>query len=178
MSLENSILIQYNNLTFQLEYRIDREGNIYTPWRQWHQMYQHTNRNGYKELYLYLANGQRKCFKVHRLMMNSFVPLENSEAMQVNHINGIKSDNKLENLEWVTRSENLIHAFQTGLEPKPQGEKNPNHKLTEQEVVQICMAIKDGRKLQDIADQFKVTKGTISHIKNKRTWRNITGELL
>lgn len=86
-------------------------------------MYQHTNKNGYKELYLYLASGQKKCFKVHRLMMNSFVPLENSEAMQVNHINGIKGDNKLENLEWVIHSKNLIHAFQTGLETKPQGEK-------------------------------------------------------
>lgn len=174
MSLENSILIQYNNLIFQLEYRIDKDGNIYTPWREWHQMYQHSNRQGYKEIYLYLANGQRKCFKVHRLVMNSFKPIENSDLLQVNHINGVKNDNRLENLEWVTRSENILHAFQTGLEAKPKGEKNSNHKLTEKEVILICNEIKAGKTLSAIAKQFNVTKGTISHIKNKRTWKDIT----
>ncbi|MCM1217913.1 MAG: HNH endonuclease [Lachnospiraceae bacterium] len=81
-------------------------------------------------IYLCLMDGTRKCFKVHRLVMNTFCPIENSEELQVNHINGHKDDNRLENLEWCTRSENLIHAFKTGLEERPKGEKNPRHKLT------------------------------------------------
>lgn len=174
MSLENSIPIKYNNLKFRLNYTVDKEGNIYTPWREWHQMYQHSNKAGYKELYLYLEDGRRKCFKVHRIVMNTFSPAEDSENLQVNHINGIKYDNRLENLEWVTRSENLLHVFRTGLEEKPKGEKNPNHKLTEKEVILICEKLKKGATLMSLAIEFGVSKSTISAIKNKRVWKNIT----
>lgn len=73
---------------------------------------------GYKQVYLYL-NGKSKHSPIHRMVAESFIdnPL-NKE--QVNHKNGIKDDNRLENLEWVTRSENTKHAIKMGLLTPPE----------------------------------------------------------
>jgi hypothetical protein len=73
--------------------------------------------DGYLVVDLY-KNGNGKSYKVHRLVVISFLEnIENKKA--VNHKNGIKNDNTLENLEWCTNSENEIHAHKIGLK-KPQ----------------------------------------------------------
>lgn len=58
--------------------------------------------------------GKRETVKLHRLVLITFVGNPDNKA-EVNHKNGIKSDNRLSNLEWVTRSENQQHAFKNGL---------------------------------------------------------------
>lgn len=69
--------------------------------------------NGYYFIFLY-KKSERKFFKINRLVAVAFIPnLENKP--QVNHINGIKTDNRVENLEWVTARENINHALNTGL---------------------------------------------------------------
>jgi hypothetical protein len=71
------------------------------------------NKWGYAGVSLY-KNGQGKRFQVHRLVAIAFI--ENAEnKLQVNHKNGVKTDNWVENLEWATPSENLKHAFKIGL---------------------------------------------------------------
>lgn len=109
-SLSRRILSK-NNSTAIIKDRILKQGNS----------------RGYKRVLL-LKNRYRKMMSVHRLVANTFIdnPLNKT---QVNHINGVKSDNQLSNLEWVTPSENKIHAFKIGLET-PQwkgvyGKENP-----------------------------------------------------
>lgn len=70
---------------------------------------------GYNRVCLVDADGKRNYMSVHRIVMMTFRG-ENTEKVQVNHINGIKDDNRLENLEWVTQSENMLHAYALGLE--------------------------------------------------------------
>lgn len=69
-----------------------------------------TNESGYV-LATLCVDGRKKQFRVHRLVLMAFSPNALESNLDVNHINGIKSDNRLENLEWVTRSENHIHRY-------------------------------------------------------------------
>ena len=72
-----------------------------------------TDKNGYKRVSLY-KNQKMYNKQIHRLVAESFIPNPNN-LPQVNHINGNKSDNRVENLEWVTSSQNIIHAYKKEL---------------------------------------------------------------
>jgi hypothetical protein len=69
-------------------------------------------------------NGVRKYYSIHRLVAIAFIPNPN-KLPQVNHINGIRNDNRVENLEWCTAQHNIQHSFDIGLAVAKKGKDSP-----------------------------------------------------
>lgn len=109
---------------------------------------------------------------VHRLIAAAFIPNPENKP-QVNHINGIKNDNRIDNLEWCTLSENRIHAYRTGLQNglSRRGEKCNFSKLTEKQVIDIRKSYVKGKTTnKSIAEIYGVSVECISNITSKKSW--------
>lgn len=121
-----------------------------------------------------LSNGKEKFFNVHRLVAKAFIPNPLNKPF-VNHINGDRKDNRVKNLEWVTESENTIHAFKTGLMKGQIGEINPRVKLTEKKVREIRFIHKTGiLSVKEFCSIYKVKKSTIGAIVSYTNWKHIS----
>ena len=107
---------------------------------------------GYKKVELY-KDGKRKSFKVHRLVAIAFIPNPDNKP-EVNHIDGNKINNNIDNLEWVTSSENTIHAYETGL--------SPNKK--ELDEIRIIELYNKGTSKEEISRIFDVSNVVIARI--------------
>lgn len=155
------------------------------------------DRDGYLKINL---RGQvRKNFFIHHLVLLAFVG-QCPEGKEVNHKNGIKNDNRLDNLEYVTHKQNIEHCLRTGLYPhgerngrktKPEsfrnvqlhnylklnpelarGEKNPSSKLTNSQVQEIRQLYKEGGIThRQLATKYSVSKSTITAILTGVNWR-------
>lgn len=130
------------------------------------------NKEGYRSVVLTKGHQLDKTFAVHRLVSITFIPNPKNKET-VNHINGIKSDNRVENLEWNTRSENILHAFRTGLKDQ-HGDRHHQNKLMAKDVLEIRRKFIPrvyGRK--KLAKEYGVTTHTIKSIVRKQIWTTI-----
>jgi hypothetical protein len=113
--------------------------------------------------------GESKNFKIHRLVMLAFV---GESDLQVNHKNGIKADNRLENLEYCTASENTIHAYKNGLKKVLKGEKHGQSKLTRACAERIKYG-HQGMTQREIAKIYGIAQQLVSIIRSGKNWKHI-----
>lgn len=150
---------RYNN-----KYSITEEGKI---WSNSTNQFLKTkiNKLGYEEIRLGLGRKNKGTHTIHRLVAETYLPNPNNYR-EVNHKNGIKTDNRLENLEWTTRSENMKHAIRTGLKVLKRDLEHPAAKLSLEQIKQIVPKI-DGRygTLSRIAREYGVSVSLLSLIK-------------
>jgi len=134
---------------------------------------------GYLRTMLKHDNGKISTIKVHRIIAMTF--LDNPENKEtINHKNGIKTDNRVINLEWSSRSENCKHAFDTNLNSN-KGQNNPASSLTDKEVIEIRNNYQYGRKSRhdggftkkQIADKYNTTFATIKQIIQGKSWKHL-----
>lgn len=117
-------------------------------------------------------DGIKKTCQVHRIVAEAFLdrPLEKTE---VNHINGDKHDNRVENLEWVTAKENQEHSAK--VLKNHIGSKQANSVLTEDDVLRIKEAILVKNSDTELARRFNVGRSTIHNIRSGKNWSWLTG---
>lgn len=109
---------------------------------------------------------------IHRLVALAFIP-NPEDKPEVNHKDGVKSNNCADNLEWMTRSEQMKHAFATGLHSVT-GERNPAAILQEKDIPIICEMYESGDYTQTaIAERFGVSKDEIYRIVTNQHWKHI-----
>ncbi len=126
---------------------------------------------GYPRLVLY-GNGKQKNRYVHRLVAQTFIPNPNNFP-QVNHKNGIRTDNRVENLYWGTQQDNINDSKAHGTLIK--GERAGNSKLKEFQVREIRLLKEKNPSLSctEIGKMFGVTQSPILRILNNKTWTHV-----
>lgn len=149
-------------------YYVTPEGVVYNKYNK--KLSPSDNGRGYLILGI-TANGKRFTKAVHRLVAEAYI--ENPNGLEeVNHKDGNRLNNNMENLEWVTHSENIKHSY--FLENRSaKGSKNANSKTTEEIVHQICQHIQDGlssSQIRDLGYSYILTRS----IKTKANWSHIS----
>lgn len=137
----------------QWPYKVSRDGKVFNLNGRERKLVR--TRDGYLKVNLY-NKGKFKTYLVHRLVAELYIPNPDKKP-QVNHLNKDVADNRVENLEWCTMSENHRHAFDNG---RVAG----NRKLTDE---QADLIRKDSRGLVRLARVYNVSESTIARIRRK-----------
>ena len=160
-----------NVVGFEEQYEISNLGNLRSKerfvkhWRGGERKYKSNFKNirlndkGYFRCNL-KNEGKRYDFTIHKLVALAFIPNEENKPF-INHKNGIKTDNRVENLEWCSASENVTHAVKNRL---------VKTKLTDEQAKEIFNSQLSNRKLAKI---YNVTHGIIWRIKNKKAYKHL-----
>lgn len=128
------------------------------------------NRGGY--LFVNLkVNGINNFQRIHRLVAINFI-LGEDLKLHINHKNGIKTDNNIDNLEWTTQKENNSHARKLGLN-KHEGENHYSSKITIGQAREIKERALKGESVTALAKIFGISHQCISDIKLGKSWKSI-----
>ena len=127
---------------------------------------------GYSVVGLYKGK-KMKQHRISRLVAAAFL-LNMENKAEVNHIDGCKANNYVDNLEWITSSENIRHADRTGLRKMPSGENHHKAKLNESDIINIRREYKQGGYTHKaLGEKYNVHQSAISQIIRRERWKHI-----
>ena len=151
-------------------YMVSSEGFVYGKYKPDQPLSNPLDRYGYKKVALSIE-GKMKFMTLHRVLALTFLP--NPENLPcVNHIDGNKLNNSLDNLEWCTFEYNTKHSAANGLHAK--GEEVGLSVLTDIQVHEICRMIQDGFRNNDIAKKVGIERYLVHKIRHRETWNHIS----
>jgi len=149
-------------------YYVDTLGNVFTNGKQ---INARGAKGGYRQVSMYI-DGKKKSIQVQRVVAEAYIPNPENKP-QVNHKNGIKTDNWVGNLEWATALENVEHSIETNLR-NTQGIHNAAAKLTNKQIVEIrekFVPYKYTYKM--LSEEYGVSQTHIYRIITNRNWKHI-----
>lgn len=158
---------------FDGRYEVSSEGRVRSHFKSEPLIMSQRIRRGYLSVGLRDKNGKSHDATVHRLVAIAFLGSPN--GLHVNHKSGVKTDNRLVNLEYCTPSENMKHAFSMGLQSN-KGERHSSAKLTEEKVHQIRLAVAHGEKQSSIARLMGIHQSAVSRVANSKRWQHVTND--
>lgn len=149
-------------------YTFNEDGTILGPSGK--ELCFHKCKKGYKRVNLKSNSGKKRTYLVHRLIAKKFIPNPFNKP-QVNHIDGDKNNNSVDNLEWCTAQENVNHSVNVGLVKR--GSKRPNSKLTDEQVIRLKALRKVGLNYYQLGRLFGVAYQTAHKVCSGQTYTHI-----
>ena len=134
------------------EYSVTTDGRVFSrKWGKFKELKPFDPGSGYLKVRLYDHQGNKKTYFVHRLVMETFIGVSD---LMVNHIDGVKTNNKIDNLEYVTAKGNDTHARENNL-------KGKRYKLTPENIEEVIKLKEEGLSVIKIAKKFSFHRNTI-----------------
>ncbi len=143
---------------------VSRQGHIWSKAKN-RVLKGHVSDCGYIRVCLKKLDGTTATYSVHRLIAEHFIPNPENKP-QVNHKDGNKLNNAVDNLEWATNLENAHHAMTHGL--------MPHAKLDDAKVHEICQLICRGLSSMEISEMLNVPFASVNAIRCRRNWTHIS----
>lgn len=131
------------------------------------------NDDGYQEIKISAEHSRKgkTRLKIHQLVLKAFGGISLFPQLEARHLNGVRTDNRIENLAWGTKKQNSEDAEAHGTIAK--GEDKINHKLSEPEVARIRNLHDSGLGYGMIAQAFGVNRHTVRNVVKRRTWKHV-----
>ena len=164
----NELRKQYEEKFGSRPFNVEKDGRVYS-YRLGRYLKGEKMKKGYVR---YKIDGKR--IMGHRLVAEMFIPNPKNKPF-VNHKNGKKDDNRVENLEWCTAKENDKHAWATGLKKARKGVEHHKAKLNEKQVrvIKHMLTFKNRMTYREIAKIFGVYESLVGKICRGELWKHI-----
>ena len=134
-------------------YKVNENGDVIGKFGK--KLKPNTVTKGYQMVKLYMDNGKKRNASVHRLVAEAFIPNPDNKP-EVNHNDGNKKNNHVDNLEWVTGSENVKHAFDHKLRILKYGDENHVSKFSDELIHSICKLYTEGYTSRKIRKKLHI----------------------